>query len=86
VVLGLCTVTDTYNPFQTMLKEVRIHPSMLYDLSEFEAAADVLNAGVATPRSMVTETVSLQELPAAFEALRHRTTQCKTLIDVWAST
>jgi (R,R)-butanediol dehydrogenase/meso-butanediol dehydrogenase/diacetyl reductase len=85
VVLGLCTVTDTYNPFQTMLKEVRIHPSMLYDLSEFEAAADVLNAGVATPRSMVTETVSLQELPAAFEALRHRTTQCKTLIDVWAS-
>ncbi len=85
VVLGLCTVTDTYNPFQTMLKEVRIHPSMLYDLREFEAAADVLNAGVATPRSMVTETVSLQELPAAFEALRHRTTQCKTLIDAWAS-
>ena len=85
VVLGLCTVTDTYSPFQTMVKEVRIHPSMLYDLSEFEAAAAVLNAGVATPRLMVTETVSLQELPAAFEALRHRTTQCKTLIDVWTS-
>ncbi len=60
------------------------YPSMLYDLREFEAAADVLDAGVATPRSMVTETVSLQELPAAFEALRHRTTQCKTLIDAWA--
>lgn len=84
VLLGLCTAADRYNPFQTMLKEVRIHPSMLYDLSEFEASVDVLNAGVLAPRSMVTETVSLAGLPAAFEALRHRTTQCKTLVDAWS--
>lgn len=85
VVLGLCTAADTYNPFQTMVKEVRIHPAMLYDLPEFEAAVDVLDAGDVTPRSMVTETVSLSDLPAAFEALRHRTTQCKTLVDVWGA-
>ena len=85
VVLGLCTVADSYNPFQTMVKEVRIHPSMLYDLSEFEAAVDVLNAGEVAPRSMVTETVTLSDFPAAFEALRHRTTQCKTLVDVWGA-
>jgi (R,R)-butanediol dehydrogenase/meso-butanediol dehydrogenase/diacetyl reductase len=84
VVVGLCTGADTYNPFLTMVKEVRIHTSMLYELSEFEMAVDVLNAGVVTPRSMVTETVTLSGLPAAFEALRHRTTQCKTLIDVWS--
>jgi (R,R)-butanediol dehydrogenase/meso-butanediol dehydrogenase/diacetyl reductase len=84
VLLGLCTAADHYNPFQTMLKEVRIHPSMLYDLSEFRASVDVLNAGVLAPRSMVTETVSLAGLPAAFEALRHRTTQCKTLVDAWS--
>ena len=46
VVLGLCTVADTYYPFKTIVKEVRIHASMLYDLREFEMAADVLNAGV----------------------------------------
>jgi (R,R)-butanediol dehydrogenase/meso-butanediol dehydrogenase/diacetyl reductase len=85
VVLGLCTAADTYSPFQTMVKEVRIHTSMLYDLREFETAADVLNAGVLTPRTMVTETVTLSGLPMAFEALRHRTTQCKTLIDVWGT-
>jgi (R,R)-butanediol dehydrogenase/meso-butanediol dehydrogenase/diacetyl reductase len=85
VVLGLCTVADTYYPFQTMVKEVRIHPSMLYDLREFEMAADVLNAGVLTPRSMVTETVTLSGVPIAFEALKHRTTQCKTLIDTWGA-
>jgi (R,R)-butanediol dehydrogenase/meso-butanediol dehydrogenase/diacetyl reductase len=83
VLLGLCTVADTYNPFLTMVKEVRIQPSMLYDLPEFEAAADVLDSGAATARSMVTETVPLARVPAAFEALRHRTTQCKTLIDPW---
>ena len=85
IVLGLCTKVDNYNPFQTMVKEVQIHTSMLYDLSEFEMAVDVLNAGVMTPRSMVTETVTLSGLPMAFEALRHRTTQCKTLIDVWGA-
>jgi threonine dehydrogenase-like Zn-dependent dehydrogenase len=85
VVLGLCTVADTYYPFQTMVKEVRIHPSMLYDLREFEMAADVLNAGLLAPRSMVTETVTLSGVPMAFEALKQRTTQCKTLIDAWAA-
>jgi (R,R)-butanediol dehydrogenase/meso-butanediol dehydrogenase/diacetyl reductase len=84
VLLGLCTAADTYNPFQTMLKEVRIHPSMLYDVAEFEAAADALDAGAATPRAMVTETVPLAAFPAAFEALRRRSTQCKTLLDAWA--
>jgi (R,R)-butanediol dehydrogenase/meso-butanediol dehydrogenase/diacetyl reductase len=85
VVLGLCTVADTYYPFQTMVKQVRIHPSMLYDLREFEMAVDVLNAGALEPRSMVTETVTLSAVPMAFEALKHRTTQCKTLIDTWGA-
>ena len=44
-----------------------------------------LAAGGATPRSMVTETVALSALPEAFESLRHRTTQCKTLVDAWES-
>ena len=82
VVAGLCTGTDTYNPFLTMVKEMQIYTSMLYDLNGFEMSVDVLNAGVVTPRSMVTETVPLSDLPTAFEALRHRTTQCKTPVDV----
>ena len=85
VLVGICTAADSYNPFQTIMKEVRIQPSILYDRCEFEAAADVCNAGVVTPRCMVTETVSLAALPAAFEALRQRTTQCKTHVDAWAA-
>lgn len=83
VVLGLCTVADTFNPFQTMVKEVRIQPAMLYTRAEFETAADALGQSGTQVQAMVTETVTLTELPGAFEALRHRTTQCKTQVDPW---
>jgi (R,R)-butanediol dehydrogenase/meso-butanediol dehydrogenase/diacetyl reductase len=32
---------------------------------------------------MVTDTVSLADFPAAFEALRSRTHQCKVMLDPW---
>jgi (R,R)-butanediol dehydrogenase/meso-butanediol dehydrogenase/diacetyl reductase len=33
---------------------------------------------------MVTETVSLAQFPAAFEALRERTHQCKVMLNPWS--
>jgi threonine dehydrogenase-like Zn-dependent dehydrogenase len=33
---------------------------------------------------MITDTVSFDQFPAAFEALRNRTTQCKVMLDPWA--
>lgn len=54
---------------------------MLHDLPEFEMATDVLNAGALEPRSMVTETLTLPGVHMASEALKHRTTRCKALID-----
>jgi (R,R)-butanediol dehydrogenase / meso-butanediol dehydrogenase / diacetyl reductase len=81
VVLGLCTAADSFVPFLAVAKEVRIQPAALYRMRDFEIAADMMDQGDVTPRAMVTETVSLAELPAAFEALRHRSRQCKVLID-----
>jgi (R,R)-butanediol dehydrogenase / meso-butanediol dehydrogenase / diacetyl reductase len=81
VVLGLCTHPDTFNPFLFVTKEQRIQASAFYEVRDFEIAADVMDRDAVTPRSMVTDTVSLDELPAAFEALRHRSTQCKVLVD-----
>jgi threonine dehydrogenase-like Zn-dependent dehydrogenase len=45
----------------------------------------VLDAGAIEPRSMITDRVSLAGLPAAFEALRQRTHQCKVMVDPWAA-
>jgi (R,R)-butanediol dehydrogenase/meso-butanediol dehydrogenase/diacetyl reductase len=85
VVLGLCTVQDSFVPFAAIAKEARIQASAFYKLRDFEIAADVLDAGSVEPRSMITDRVSLAELPQAFEALRHRTHQCKVLVNPWVS-
>jgi (R,R)-butanediol dehydrogenase/meso-butanediol dehydrogenase/diacetyl reductase len=84
VVLGLCTVPDTFVPFAAVSKEVRIQTSAFYDQRDFEMAIDALDAGAVAPHAMITDTVSLDDMPRAFEGLRHRTTQCKTLVKAWA--
>jgi (R,R)-butanediol dehydrogenase/meso-butanediol dehydrogenase/diacetyl reductase len=81
IVLGLCTPPDTFMPFQFVSKEVTLQASAFYEVREFEVAADVLNKDPETPRAMVTDIVDLTNMPAMFEALRHRSTQCKVLVD-----
>jgi (R,R)-butanediol dehydrogenase/meso-butanediol dehydrogenase/diacetyl reductase len=81
VVLGLCTHPDTIMPFPLVSKELRIQASAFYELRDFEIAADVLDHDGDAPRAMVTDVVGLDAMPAAFEALRWRSTQCKVLVD-----
>ncbi len=80
LLLGLCSRPDTFNSFAMLQKEVRLVTSAFFTRGEFEAALDVLNAGAAEPRYLVTDTISLEETPARFEALRTRTHDCKVLI------
>jgi (R,R)-butanediol dehydrogenase/meso-butanediol dehydrogenase/diacetyl reductase len=81
VLLGLCTSADSFVPFRALSKEVRIVTSVFFTMPEFCAAIDALEGGRYAPQALVTETVSLEGLPVAFEALRQRSTQCKVLID-----
>lgn len=80
VVLGLCTKQDHYQPFVAFVKEVRIQMAALYSVRDFEVSVDALDAGHVAPRLMITDRVSLEELPQSFEALRQRTHQCKVMI------
>jgi len=83
VVAGLCTQPDTFNPFFLVSKEVRVQPSAFYDVRDFETTLDLFDSGVLVPHQMITDEVGLDAMPAAFEALKHRTHQCKVLVDVW---
>jgi len=85
VLLGLCTKPDTFNSFAMLSKEVRLITSAFFTRAEYEAALDVLDAGAAEPRLLVTDTISLAATPDVFETLRKRTRQCKVLIDPGAS-
>jgi (R,R)-butanediol dehydrogenase / meso-butanediol dehydrogenase / diacetyl reductase len=81
LLLGLCTRPDTFNSFAMLSKEVRLITSAFFTRGEYEVALDVLNAGAAEPRMLVTDTISLNDTPEVFEALRTRSHQCKVLIN-----
>lgn len=80
VILGLCTRPDTFVPFRALSKELNLVTSAFFKRQEYEASLDALNAGSAEPALLVTDTVSLAQVPEIFEALRRRTHQCKVLI------
>ncbi|HUJ47556.1 MAG TPA: alcohol dehydrogenase catalytic domain-containing protein [Rhizomicrobium sp.] len=80
VMLGLCTALDSFVPFRAVTKEVRFVTSAFFTMREYEAALDMLDGGHAPPHAMISETVLLAEMPAAFEALKKRTTQCKVMV------
>lgn len=84
VVLGFCTVPDAFIPAVAVWKELRLQFAVTYSLQEFQHVADTFDAGHVEPRSMITDRLSLDELPAAFEALRQRSSQCKVMVDPWA--
>lgn len=80
VMLGLCTVPDSFVPFAAVQKEAKFVTSAFFNMREYQAALDALDGGHAAPQAMVTETVALAQMPEAFEALRKRTHQCKVMV------
>lgn len=80
LLLGLCTRPDTFNSFAMLQKEVRLVTSAFFTRQEYERALDTLAAGAIEPRLLVTDTVGLDQVPALFESLKARTSQCKVLI------
>ncbi len=80
VLLGLCSQPDTFNSFAMLSKEVRLITSAFFTLTDFQVALDALEGGAAQPRMLVTDTISLDDTPSMFDALRHGTHHCKVLI------
>ncbi len=83
LVLGFCSIPDSFVPAIAVWKEVTIRFSMTYSIAEFEHVARVLDAGDVQCRALVTDTVPLAALPASFESLRERTHQCKVMVSPW---
>jgi 2-desacetyl-2-hydroxyethyl bacteriochlorophyllide A dehydrogenase len=77
---GFCWTPDSFSPIWAMLKEVTIFFTNMYNTKDFETALGALDNGHVEPRAMVTKTVTLEDTPAMFEALRGRSNQCKVMI------
>ncbi|MEH6581140.1 MAG: zinc-binding dehydrogenase [Halioglobus sp.] len=79
VPVGVCEQPDTILPFPALIKELVIKFAIAYTRADYETVISMLAQGRIDARSMVTSTVSVEELPAAFEALRTPSDQCKVL-------
>ncbi len=80
--IGVCDNPDTIVPLLAFSKELRIQWAVAYDKEDFEFTIDMMVAGRVDASAMVTDVVSLDELPEIFEALRSPTDQCKVIIDL----
>lgn len=81
VILGLCSRPDSIVPFTLVSKEVRLITSAFFKRQEYEASLDAFDRGAVEPRSLITDTIGLDAVPAVFEGLKRRTSHCKVLID-----
>ena len=80
IVAGVVFHDETITPITALGKELTIRYSQAYNERDFEAVIDAIATGAIKPRPIHTSTVSLDELPAAFEALRSQPRECKVLI------
>lgn len=80
--IGVCDHPDEIVPLTAFLKELRIQWAVGYDKEDFQFAIDMMVAGRVDASAMITDVISLDQVPDAFEALRTPSDQCKVLIDL----
>ncbi len=77
--VGVCEQPDAIMPFFGLVKELQIQFAIAYTKDDFETTVAMLAEGRIDVTPMITDVVSLDELPDAFEALRTPSSQCKVL-------
>ncbi|WP_340315852.1 alcohol dehydrogenase catalytic domain-containing protein [Rhizorhabdus argentea] len=83
VSLGFCMSQEPFFAAAAATREVTMKFPMLYTIDDYQTTLNVLESGAVESRAMVTNTVSLDELPKMFEALRKPSHECKVMIDPW---
>ena len=78
---GMCMQPDTLMPVLSGAKELTIQFVSYYRHADFALTVDMLGAGRIDPAPMVTDRIELDSLPAAFEALRKPSTECKVIVE-----
>ena len=81
VIAGVCAEPDQYFPLVPLMKELSIRFSVYYLPDEFRAVVTAFADGVIDPAPLVTRTVGLGDLDAAFAALTTAPDDLKILVD-----
>jgi threonine dehydrogenase-like Zn-dependent dehydrogenase len=81
VVVGVCVGTDQITPAMAINKEIDLRFVIGYTPLEFRDTLHMLAEGEVDPRPLITGTVGLDGVEAAFDALADPETHAKVLID-----
>jgi len=82
VVVGVCMAPDTIVPAIAVIKEIELAFVVAYHRDDFQLTLDMFARGRIPGAAMITDVVDLDGLPAAFEALKTPSTQCKVMIEI----
>jgi 2-desacetyl-2-hydroxyethyl bacteriochlorophyllide A dehydrogenase len=81
VVAGVCQQPDTIMPLMGIVKELELQFVLGYRRADFDYVIAMIASDRIDVNHMVTDVVSLDDLPPAFEALRKTTHQCKVMLE-----
>lgn len=81
VVVGVCMQPDTIFPGLAIIKELSLQFVIAYRKPDFQFTLDMLETGRIASAPMITDRVDLEGFPAAFEALKKPTHQCKVMLE-----
>ena len=80
--IGVCDQPDTITPLIAFSKELRIQWAVAYEKADFEFTIGMIKSKRINATKMVTNIISLEELPNIFQQLQNPSEQCKVLIDL----
>lgn len=81
VVVGVCMQPDEFHPAMAINKEIELRFAFGYDPGEFRDTLHMIAEGRVDPAPLITGTVGLGGVEAAFTALAHPDLHAKILID-----
>lgn len=80
VVAGVCQGMDSIMPLVGIMKELNVQFVLGYTPADFDFVIEMIAKDRIDVAAMVTDRISLDALPDAFEALRKPSTQCKVMV------
>ena len=81
VIAGVCQQMDMILPLMGIVKELTLQFVLGYRPGDFDYVIDMIAKDRVDVEHMITDVVDLNALPAAFEALRKPTHQCKVMLE-----
>jgi (R,R)-butanediol dehydrogenase / meso-butanediol dehydrogenase / diacetyl reductase len=81
VVIGVCMEPDTIQPTRCILKEVQIQFALAYTRADFQETIDAVSNGAIDATPMITDIISVDQVPAMFTELKRPGTRAKVMVE-----